>query len=200
MALSTVLALSGCANPTPDFVDQGPVHVTLQSDGETFSLTSESTNVRELLEESGVTLGDADLIDPPLFTPLTEDLLIKITRVTESIEIIEQGIPFQRRSVRNESMQADDPPVIVQAGRPGLQELTVRIVYHDGLESGRQESRVTIIEPAQDEIVMIGVGSAPSRVEFEGLLAYIAGGNSILLRGSSAFPEQINTGSLYALA
>jgi hypothetical protein len=195
MALSTVLALSGCANPTPDFVDQGPVHVTLQSDGETFSLTSESTNVRELLEESGVTLGDADLIDPPLFTPLTEDLLIKITRVTESIEIIEQGIPFQRRSVRNESMQADDPPVIVQAGRPGLQELTVRIVYHDGLESGRQESRVTIIEPAQDEIVMIGVGSAPSRVEFEGLLAYIAGGNSILLRGSSAFPEQINTGS-----
>ena len=195
VALSTVLALSGCANPTPEFVDQGPVHVTLQSDGETFSLTSESTNVRELLEESGVTLGDADLIDPPLFTPLTEDLLIKITRVTESIEIIEQGIPFQRRSVRNESMQADDPPVIVQAGRPGLQELTVRIVYHDGLESGRQESRVTIIEPAQDEIVMIGVGSAPSRVEFEGLLAYIAGGNSILLRGSSAFPEQINTGS-----
>ncbi|HSG16442.1 MAG TPA: G5 domain-containing protein [Anaerolineae bacterium] len=195
MALSTVFVLSACANPTPEFIEQRPVHVTLQADGETFSLTSESTNVRELLEESGITLSEADLIDPPLFTPLAEDLQITITRVSESIEIIEQSIPFQRRSVRNESLQADDPPVIVQSGRPGLQELTVRIVYHDGLEFGRQESRVTIIEPAQDEIVMIGVGSAPSRVEFDGLLAYVAGGNSILLRGSSAFPEQINTGS-----
>ncbi|UCG23381.1 MAG: DPP IV N-terminal domain-containing protein [Chloroflexota bacterium] len=195
MGLSTAIAISACATPAPEFVDQGPVPVTLQTDGETFSLTSESANVRELLEESGVTLGDADLIDPPLFTPLTEDLLVKITRVTESIEIIEQGIPYQRRSVRSESMQSDDPPIIVQTGRPGLQELTVRIVYHDGLEFGRQESRVTIIEPARDEIVMIGVGSAPRRVEFAGLLAYIAGGNSIVLRGSSAFPEQLDTGS-----
>jgi hypothetical protein len=157
-------------------------------------LTTESGNVRELVEEAKITLDDADLIEPPLFTPLTDNLEVAIVRVTESIEIIEQSIPYQRRSVRNESMQTNDPPVIVQSGRPGLQELTVRIVYHDGLEQSRQESRVTIIEPAQDEIVMIGVGSAPSAVEFEGSLAYVAGGNSILLRGSSAFPEQINAG------
>lgn len=189
-----VLALSACADSVPEFAEPQTVSVTIQVDGQARRLTSESSNVRELLEETGISLSDSDLVDPPLFTPLNDDMTITITRVTESIEIIEQSIPFQRRTVRNESMQADDEPVIVQSGRPGFQELTVRIVYHDGLEYSRQESRVTIIEPAQDEIVMVGVGAAPTTVEFEGLLAYIAGGNSVLLRGSSAFPEQIDTG------
>jgi WD40 repeat protein len=192
--LGALLPLSACAQPAPKFVDLEPVLVTVTVDNDTLSLNTSSANVRELLEEAAITLNDADLVDPPLFTPLVNGMSIIITRVTESVEVIEQSIPYQRRTVRNESMQADDPPIIVQAGQPGLQELTVRIVYHDGLEYSRQDSRLTVIEPAQDEIVMVGVGSAPGTVEFDGLLAYIAGGNSILLRNTSAFPEQINTG------
>jgi hypothetical protein len=192
--LGALLILSACAQPTPEFADLQPVQVTITVDGDTRSITTGAANVREFLEETSISLNDADLVDPPLFTPLTSGMPIIITRVTESVEVIEQSIPFQRRTVRNESMQADDPPLIVQAGRPGLQELTVRIVYHDGLEQSRQDSRLTIIEPAQDEIVMVGVGSAPGTVEFDGLLAYIAGGNSILLRNTSAYPQQINTG------
>ncbi len=193
--LAVFLLSSACtARPAPEFTELQPVLVTVAVGGETRSLTTSAANVREFLEEASITLNDADLIEPPLFTPLTNGMSIAITRVTESIEVIEQSIPYQRRTVRNESMQAEDPPVIVQTGRPGLQELTVRIVYHDGLEFSRQDSRLTIIEPAQDEIVMVGVGAAPGTVEFDGLLAYVAGGNSILMRGSSAFPEQINTG------
>lgn len=193
--LLVLLLLTACAQQIPEFVDTQPVSVTVSVDGETHNLTTEASNVRELLEEAGFSLSDTDLIEPPLFTPLSDDMLVDITRVTESVEIIEQSIPFQRRTVRNESMQADDAPVIVQTGRPGLQELTVRIVYHDGLEFSRQDSRLTVVQPAQDEIVMVGVGSAPDNVEFEGLLAYIAGGNTILLRNTSAFPEQIDAGN-----
>jgi len=189
------LSVSACAQPAPKFVESQEVSVLVTVDGETQGFTTESTNVRELLEETNISVADSDLIEPPPFTPLEENMNVTIVRVTESVEIIEQSIPFQRRTVRNESMQANDPPVIVQTGRPGLQELTVRIVYHDGLEYSRQDSRLTIIEPAQDEIVMVGVGSAPSTIEFEGMLAYIDGGNSILLRNSSAFPEQISAGS-----
>jgi Tol biopolymer transport system component len=92
-------------------------------------------------------------------------------------------------------MGAEEPALIIQGGKAGLQEITVRIVYRDGLEFSRQETEIRIVEPAQDEIVMIGVGAAPGNVEFEGLLAYISGGNSVVLRGSSTFPEQINTGA-----
>jgi hypothetical protein len=189
-----LLLLSACGRNPPDFVEQQPVSISVTVDGETHHLTTNSANVRELLAEAAIPLNDADLVDPPLFTPLTDRMSIVVTRVTESVEVIEQSVPFQRRTVRNESMQPSDSPIIVQAGRSGLQELTVHIVYHDGLEYSRQSSRLTVIEPAQDEILMVGVGSAPSTAQFEGMVAYISGGNSILMRNTSAFAEQINTG------
>jgi resuscitation-promoting factor RpfB len=195
LILAWLTVLLGCASPTPEFAGTHTVTVSLTADGTIREITTQATSVRELLEEVDLTLNSADLIDPPPFTPLTDGLSISLIRVTESIELIEQSIPYQRKTVRNESMSAEDPPVIIQAGHPGRQEITVRIVYHDGLEYSRQETRVTVIEAAQDEIVMIGVGATPGNVEFAGLLAYISGGNSVILRGSSIFPEQINTGS-----
>jgi Tol biopolymer transport system component len=190
-----LLLITACETSQPQFVSQQPVSLNLIADGESHTLSSEANNVRELLAEAGVNLADSDLVDPPLFTPLTDGMEISVVRVTESIEIIEQSIPFQRRSVRNESMDADSAPVIVQNGRTGLQEITVRIVYHDGLELSRQQTKLTVLESALDEIVMIGVGSAPGDVDFPGQLAFINGGNSIILRGSSAFAEQLDTGS-----
>lgn len=187
--------LAACSTPEPQFITQDPLRVVLITDGESRTLRSEASNVRELLDEVGISIDDEDIVDPPLFTPLSDGLEVSVTRVTESIEVIEKSIPFQRRSVRNESMSADSPPIIVQSGRTGLEEITVRIVYHDGLEFSRQQTKLTIIEPAQDEIVMIGVGSTPGDVDFPGLLAFINGGNTVIYRGSSAFAEQLNTGS-----
>ena len=189
-----LLVLTACATQTAQFSAAEPLSVRLIFDGESIQITSNASNVRELLDHEAIELSDDDLIDPPLFTPLTAEIEVKIVRVTESIEIIEKSIPFQRRTVRNESMSAEDDPLIVQAGHPGLQETTVRIVYYDGIESSRQETKVTIVESAQDEIVMMGTGLSPGNVDFAGLLAFISGGNSVLLRGSSAFPEQLNTG------
>jgi resuscitation-promoting factor RpfB len=190
-----ILALIGCA-PTPEQLGpREPVSVTLVADAETRILTSEGTNVRELLAEAGISLADSDEVMPPLFTPLSDGLRITVARISESVENLEQIIPFDRKIVRNEAMDADAEPLIVQGGRPGLQEITVRIIYRDGLEVDRQVTRVTVIEPAQDEILMIGIGTAAGNLTFAGTLAFISGGNSVILRGNSAFPEQLNTGS-----
>jgi Tol biopolymer transport system component len=91
-------------------------------------------------------------------------------------------------------MKADDPPIIVQGGKPGLKEVTVRIVYRDGLESQRQETVSTVIEPAQDEIVMVGIGATRDNITFEGTLAYVSDGAAVIMWGTTAFPEQLNTG------
>ncbi len=194
--LSLVLfwLLVACTQSLPPAAETRTVQVQLTVDGKTHNLTTTASNVRELLEEAGVSLNDADEITPPLFTPLEDGMQITIVRVTESIEIIPQSIPFERRIVRNEAMDADDPPVIIQGGKVGLQEQTVRIVYRDGLESERWVTQVTVIEPAQDEIVMVGIGTARGNVLFSGLLAYISDGTAVLLRGNTAAPEQLNTG------
>ena len=190
-----ILALIGCAPAPEQLGPRIPVSVTLVADAETRTLTSEATTVRELLAEAGIALGETDEVTPPLFTPLTDGLRITVARISESVENLEQIISFDRKIVRNEAMEADAEPLIVQGGRPGLQEVTVRIIYRDGLEVDRQVTRVTVIEPAQDEILMIGIGAAAGNLTFAGTLAFISGGNSVILRGNSAFPEQLNTGS-----
>lgn len=189
------LALSACSDEMPGFATREPNRITLTVDGGTHNLTTEASNVRELLEEAGVDVSVSDIVQPPPFTPLKDDMEITIVRVSESIEVIEQVIPYQRRTVRNESMRADDPPMVVQSGQPGLQEVTVRIVYHNGLEFSRQETKTLIVEPAQDEIIMVGISAAATSVDFPGVLAFIDGGNSVIMRGSTLFPQQIATGS-----
>lgn len=190
------LLLTACSNePTSIALGEQTFTVNVTVDGQIQEIETSASNVRELLTEAGIAAADTDQIDPPLFTPLTPDLAITIIRVTESLEIIEQAVPFSRKVVRNESMNAEDAPIILQVGQTGLQEVTVRIVYHDGLEVERQVVRVTDVELAQDEILMVGIGATPGTLVFSGNLAYISGGNALILRGSTAFPQQLNTGS-----
>ncbi len=163
-------------------------------DGQSHSLTSDSTTVRELLVEAGIELSEADEVTPPLFTPLVDEQTILVVRVVEETDTLLKSIPFERKIVRNESMGADAPPIIVQGGQEGLQEETIRIVYRDGLESERWVTQVAMIEAAQDEIVMIGIGSSGSNFSFNGILAYISDGTAVVLRGLTAFPEQLNSG------
>lgn len=188
--------LPACTQPLPETIRETrvPLNVTVFVDGGQQTVTTTGTTVREVLEQADVVLSDIDEVTPPPFTPLADNLTITVVRVTESLEIIPQSIPFGRKVVRNETMEADDPPLIIQTGKTGLQEQTVRIVFRDGLEAERFTTQVTVVEPARDEIVMVGIGAAQGNVNFSGILAYISGGQSLILRGSTAFPEQLNTG------
>ncbi len=192
--LILIAVLTSCAQDLPESASIGPVTLRLLVDGQSHSLTTESTTVRELLNEAGIVLNEFDEVTPPLFTPLEGNLEITVVRITEITDTVLQGIPFERKIVRNESMDANAPPIILQGGKTGLQEETVRIVYRDGLESERWVTQVTLIEPAQDEIVMIGIGAARGNVTFEGILSYISDGTAVILRGLTAFPEQLDVG------
>jgi uncharacterized protein YabE (DUF348 family) len=148
-AYALLLFLVGCAVESgPATAVSTPIQVQLFADGQSLTLETEAANVRELLAEAGIEVGESDEVTPPLYTPLTGDEIITIVRRSESLETVSQSIPFARRIVRSEAMDADDPPRIVQAGRPGLQETTVRIVYRDGLEAERWPTQTLVIEPA----------------------------------------------------
>ncbi|MFZ1396530.1 MAG: G5 domain-containing protein, partial [Candidatus Promineifilaceae bacterium] len=128
------------------------------------------------------------------FTPLTPEITIRVIRVSETVEITEEIIPFERKFVRTDTMSADDPPQIVQAGQNGTREITIRIVYRDGQEVSRIRTNEVTLEQPQDELVMIGIGANRGNVDFSGNLAIISGGTAVLMRGSTAVPETLNTG------
>lgn len=194
LILAGALLLSACTAEPASSSPQEPLQVTLTVDGETYNLTTEAANVRELLEEAGVEVVPEDQVSPPPFTVLSEGMAVSVVRVREEIEVIEESLPFERRTVRSETMDADEPPRIIQGGRNGRQEITVRTLYHDGVQVERQRTQVTVLEEPQDEIVMIGVGTTPGAQSFEGMIAYRSGGSAVLLRGSTAFPQQLDVG------
>jgi hypothetical protein len=165
--------------------------VELTADNQTHSLTTNAATVRELLAEASIELGELDEVEPPLFTPLQGGTAVTITRVSEQLEVITESIPFERTFVRTDTMNTEDAPQIVQAGQAGLREVTVRLVFRDGVESSRIRTSETIIEAAQDEVVLIGIGANRGIAYFPGLLAYISGGSPVLMRGSTAVPEQL---------
>jgi hypothetical protein len=188
------LLLLGCQTELPETAVRGPIQVSLTADGETYNLNTEATNVRELLTEAGITLDEDDELTPPAYTPLVGGEAITVVRIREELETITESIPFDRKTVRNESMEVDDPPLIVQAGQDGLSETTIRIVYRDGLEAERWPTQTITIEEPQDEIVMVGIGAARGNVSFPGKLAYMSDGTAVILQGSAAFPEQLDVG------
>ena len=166
-------------------------NISLIVAGEQSEKRSSAATVRLFLEENNVDVGALDELEPPGFTPLAEGLTIRVVRVAESFEVIQQTIPFERQFVRREAMSETDAPIIVQAGQDGLQETTWRIVYRDGLESERWPTNSVIIETPVEEIVMVGIGSIGGNVTFSGILAYMSDSAPTLLRGSSAFAEQL---------
>ena len=187
------LTLSGVPTPTAAPASHT---VTIVADGQMVRLTTATTTVAAALAEAGIALNPADEIDPPgaMALPLAApggETIITIVRVTETLETIPETIPFERRIVRTADMSPDDPPRIVQAGAPGLREVSLRIVYRDRLEVERWPTEVTIIEPPIHEIMMIGVGSDAAAMPLSGRLAYIDDGRAILLEGATDAPRQL---------
>jgi len=183
--------LLACSQPETVTETDQTSQIELVVDGQTHNLTTEAATVREFLAEAGVELGDLDEVEPPLFTPLTDNLKVTVVRVSEELEIITETIPFERKFVRTDTMTAEDEPQIVQPGSQGSREVTIRLLYKDGLEVSRIRTNETIIEEPQDEVVLIGIGANRGVVHFPGLLAYISGNVPVLMRSTTAVAEQL---------
>jgi resuscitation-promoting factor RpfB len=156
--------------------------VILVVDGTTLSLQTTAGSVKDFLKENNIIIHSSDIVKPELDSPIPDAMLngipitVTITRVTESLEVIPESLSYSRQIIRSAEMSVGDPPLLLVAGQAGLQEVTLRIIYHNGLEVERWVTSTRIVEPARDEIVMIGMGSNRDEIPLNGTLAYIKDG------------------------
>ncbi len=196
-----LLFLTSCKTSTIPIQSQSaalPATGSLEArvDGETRQLATTAATVGEALKQAGIDVNPADEVDPPLSSALPKDggaspFTITIVRVTETLEIIPESVPYGRRIVRSAEMSPTDAPRLLQTGTPGLQEVSVRIVFRDGLEAERWPTSVRVTKPAVDEIVMIGVGQDREAMAITGKLAYLSNGRAILFDGTTDTPSQL---------
>lgn len=172
-----VLALAtACTAPQ---ATRALISVSVLADGETLTVELPAgSTVQQVLEKAGITLNALDRSDPPSFTVLSDEASVRVVRVTEEFEVEQVVLPFERQTLRNESLPVEKE-ILIQRGKNGLQEITYRRVLEDGVEISSQPipvNSVIIAEPAP-EIRMIGVQTPFAPVDIPGRLYYLRDGN-----------------------
>lgn len=185
------IALSGCS-PTPTPANTEIAIEIIDGTTKTSAVAQVGSSVQSVLQSAGITLGTLDRTDPPTFTLITAPLSIKITRVSEEYEVEETVIPFDRQTVRNESLPEGEE-LLIQPGQTGLQQTTYRKVIENGVQISRNVFKVTTITEPRSEIVMVGVQAPFKPIEIPGRLAYLTGGNAWLMETRTSIRKPILT-------
>jgi hypothetical protein len=176
-----LLTLAGCQQNQPD--ETFNVSIKIGSDTQQVSATPDQT-VSDVLHQASITTADLDRINPPGYTRVTPDMVITIVRVTEELVVTQEPIPYQQRTTLNEGLASGEKRIL-QAGINGVAEITIRVVYEDGVEISRNEIRRVVQTSPQDEVTMVGSQGQLPAVTINGTFAFISSGNAWIMRGNS---------------
>ncbi len=179
-----LIVLSACV-PFPQETGGNTITIQIEADGTTRSAEVLSgITVQAALEHAGITVNSLDRITPPSQTLLTKPATIVLTRVTERFEIEEQIIPFQRQTVRNESLP-EGQTLLIQPGINGIQQITHRIVEEDGVETANTIFKSISLSDPLSEIIMVGVQTPFTAITISGTIVYLTAGNAWIMEGTT---------------
>jgi uncharacterized protein YabE (DUF348 family) len=121
------------------------------------SINTHSTarTVGEALAEAGIPLMGLDSSLPAENEPLPADGQITVTRVTESISVDLQTIPFSTEETESEDVAFGEQEIL-QAGENGVAMVRTRIRYENGVEVSRTEEDKTILKEPINQIIANG--------------------------------------------
>ncbi len=186
------LMLTSCSQPRPA---QTLIQVELAADGSKITLEVPSgSTVQQALDQAGLKLETLDRTDPPVYSLLRDGAKVRLVRVSETFEVDQVAIPYEQQTLRNESLPVEKE-VLIQKGKNGVQEITYRRVYEDGVQVSNQPIPVksVIVEKPQPEIRMIGVQTPFAPLDIPGKLYYLRDGNVWMIEGNTANRKTVLT-------
>ncbi|MBI5933670.1 MAG: G5 domain-containing protein [Chloroflexi bacterium] len=185
--------LTGCRSPQFG----GDASVTVNADGAATPLTVEiGTTVAQALAQAGISVGNLDTVEPPLYAVLNDGDTVKVTRVVETFVTEEIEIPFEKQVVRSDAIAKDETRLLT-SGENGLKEETWRVLTEDGVETSRRVVKTVILKEAVAEITMVGAQSAFAPLPIPGRVVLLAGGNAWVMEGTTGNRKPlVTTGDL----
>jgi len=189
----TLLLLALLAACTAPKVTQGLVTVYVTAEGKSYTVQlAPGSTARQAVEAAGVTVTDLDRSEPPFYTVMTEGATVRLIRVVEEFEVEQVIVPFEHRTIRNESLPEGETR-LAQAGVNGLQENTYRRVLEDGVEVSRSVVKSVVVSEPVPEILMVGGQALFAPLLIPGRLAYLSAGNAWLMETSTGNRRPIVT-------
>ena len=139
------------------------IPIELAVDGVVIEARTNAARVGDLLVELNAPLFGLDYVVPSADTAVSEDMTIKIVRVTEEVVTRSETIAHQRRFQADGELELDEGRVI-QQGRDGTREIRSRIRYENGIEVSREHSETVEVAAPQDHIIAYGTRIVPRTV------------------------------------
>lgn len=188
--LTAALLLAACTPPQPTV---NSIRFTIEVDGKKIPMEAQTgITVQMALQQANISLGSLDRVEPPSYSILLDGDSIEITRVREVFTVEENIIPFDRQTVRNESLP-DGQTLLVQQGVNGVEQITYRQVFENDVEVSNTVFKSEVLVEPLSEIMMVGVQKPFTPVTIPGRLAYLSGGNAWLMETSTGNRRPIVT-------
>lgn len=145
--------------------------LTITSGNAVFNIRTTARTVGEALAEAGIPLVGLDTSFPAENEALPSDEQIKVVRVTESISVELESIPFKTEETEAADLAFGEQEVL-QAGVNGTAMVRTRIRYEDGVEVSRTQEEKTILTEPVSQIVASGSKIVLSQVGGEAPYQY----------------------------
>jgi resuscitation-promoting factor RpfB len=129
--------------------------LTVTLDGKTVQARSAAPTVGQALAEAGVALVGLDYSLPSESDPLPPDGEIRVVRVTESITLAQETIPYGTRTELSADLELDQQ-ALLQGGELGLKITRTRSRVEDREEVSQTSDGESLVRPPQDRILGIG--------------------------------------------
>ncbi len=129
--------------------------LVITSGDKAITIRSAAGTVGAALAEAGIPLSGLDTSYPLENEALPEDGQIRVTRVSESISITMESIPFEEETVDSADVAFGEEKIL-QLGVNGIAMVRTRIRYEDGNEVSRETEDKTILREPQKQVVASG--------------------------------------------
>ena len=129
--------------------------LTISSGEIVTTIRSAAGTVGEALAEAGIPLMGLDVSVPAENDALPADGQIRVVRVTESISVEVESIPFDTETTVSDDMAFGETEIL-QPGVNGVAMIRTRIRYEDGVEVSREVEGETVLQQPQTQRVASG--------------------------------------------
>lgn len=140
-----------------------PVRLTV--DGRTYHLMTTEKTVEQLLEETGIALGDYDEVSPPRRVYVMEGDHLVVTRVHLETKTVEEAIPYEVEYRDNCLLPAGRSRTLV-AGQAGTRLVTYAKRYENGQLVSEEVLDEQVVRQPSDAVVLVGSRAAVSPLDF----------------------------------
>ncbi|MBM9468659.1 ubiquitin-like domain-containing protein [Nakamurella leprariae] len=124
------------------------------------SAPTEAATVGDVLAAAGVTLGPEDTLTPAAETPVSEGLQVAVTRISTTDSVQTRAVAQPADQTQQDSSLAQGTTQVVQQGRPGSVDVTVRVVTTNGVPGAPQDVASTTTVEALPTITKVGTKKA----------------------------------------